>query len=76
MVKANEYNKAWVNQFFWRTKDQAEIDYIEEENETLHCYEMTWSEKRKKQLSKSFQASYPNHNFKVITKENFEEFVQ
>lgn len=75
-MKANEYNKVWVNKYFWRTTDQAEIDYIEEENELLRCTEFTWTEKRKKQLPKSFQASYPNHSYEVITKDNFEEFIK
>ena len=75
-MKANEYNKVWVNRYFWRTTDQAEIDYIEEENETLRCTEFTWTERRKKQLPKSFQASYPNHSFEVISNDNFEEFVK
>ena len=75
-MKANEYNKRWVNKYFWRTTDQAEIDYIEEENELLRCTEFSWIEKRKKQLPKSFQASYPNHSFEVIIKDNFEEFVK
>ena len=75
-MKANEYNKVWVNKYFWRTTDQAEIDYIEEENEQLRCTEFTWKISRKKQLPKSFQASYPNHTFEIITKENFEEFIR
>lgn len=75
-MKANEYNKRWVNKYFWRTTDQAEIDYIEEENELLHCTEFSWIEKRKKQLPKSFQASYPNHSFEVITNDNFQEFIK
>jgi predicted AAA+ superfamily ATPase len=75
-MKANEYNNVWVNKYFWRTTDQAEIDYIEEENEMLRCTEFVWNERRKKQLPKSFQTSYPNHNFNVITKENFEEYLK
>ncbi len=75
-MKANEYNQVWVNKYFWRTTDQAEIDYIEEENELLRCTEFTWNKGRKKQLPKSFQASYPNHSFEIITNENFEEFVR
>lgn len=31
-MKCNKYNKSFANRFFWRTKDQQEIDYIEEKD--------------------------------------------
>ena len=34
-LKNNHYNKRYVNSYFWRTHDKAEIDYIEEEDGIL-----------------------------------------
>ena len=29
-MKSNEYRRRWVNSYFWRTKQQQEVDYLEE----------------------------------------------
>lgn len=44
-LKRNEYSKQFSNTFFWRTHDQAAIDYIEEYNGILHAYEIKWKKK-------------------------------
>jgi len=73
--KYNEYNKNWVNSYFWRTKQQQEIDYIEEQNGMLYAYEFKWQKNKKVKLPKKFAEAYTEHEFKVITQENFTEFV-
>lgn len=74
-MKYNAYTGRYVNAFFWRTTDQAEIDYIEEVDGYLHSFEFKWSEARKAKLPKSFQSAYPEHSFTVVNKDNFTEFV-
>lgn len=69
------HSQKWVNQYYWRTKDQQEIDYIEDSNGMLSCYEFKWSAGRKISLPNSFKNSYPEHEFNIIHKDNFEEFV-
>ena len=69
------YNQIWHNTYFWRTHDQQEIDYIEERDGKLFAYEFKWNPKKKAKLSKTFQAAYPNHEFKVITPANYDEFI-
>lgn len=73
--KFNEYNKNWVNSYFWRTKQQQEIDLIEEKNGILYAYEFKWQSKKKVKLPKKFAEAYPQHEYKVITIENFTEFI-
>lgn len=75
-MKANAYNKNWVNTYFWRTTDQAEIDYIEEQNEHMLCVECKWRQTKKIKLAKSFEEAYPNHSLHVISNENFVEFIK
>ena len=74
-MKHNGYSKHYANIYFWRTKDQKEIDYIEEYNEVLHAYEFKWNEKKITKLTKTFSEAYPGHEFTVISPENFEEFI-
>ncbi len=73
--KFNEYNKNWVNSYFWRTKQQQEIDYIEEKNGILYAYEFKWQKTKKVKLPNKFAETYPQHKYKVITQENFTEFI-
>ncbi|MEA3445784.1 MAG: ATP-binding protein [Bacteroidota bacterium] len=70
-----EQNRVYVNKFFWRTKDQQEIDYIEELNGHFDLFEFKWNPRRKARLPGSFKQAYPNHSFSVVTPENHDTFV-
>ena len=64
-----------VKKYFWRTIQQQEIDYIEEFNNMLYAYEFKWNPLRDFKFSTSFVNSYPNCKMKVITKENYLNFL-
>lgn len=64
-----------VKSWFWRTTQQQEIDYIEERENKLLAFEFKWNPEKKVRLTKTFSGAYPNHDFKVITPENFHEFL-
>jgi len=70
-----ENNEIDVKSWFWRTTQQQEIDYIEEWENKLFAFEFKWNPQKKVRLSKTFANAYPTHKFKLITPENFYEFV-
>ena len=74
-MKSNEYYHRWVNRYFWRTKQQQEIDYLEESGGKLHAYEMKWNPRAKASITKTFTEAYPNTEFQVITSENIADFL-
>ena len=74
-MKSNEYSGRWVNRFFWRTKQQQEIDYLEEGGGKLHAFEIKWNPSAKAFLPKTFAESYPNSDFKIITPQNIDTFL-
>ncbi len=74
-TKRNSYQNHYSNQYFWRTTQQQEIDYIEEYDSKLHAYEFKWSERKKVKLSKTFSSAYTDCEFSVINKENFTDFI-
>lgn len=74
-VKHNCYANRYTNNYFWRTKDQSEIDYIEEIDGCLHSFEFKWQSKKAK-LPKSFGAAYPQNTFTVVTQENYLDFIK
>ena len=69
------YNKIYANTYFWRTHAQQEIDYIEEREGKLFAYEFKWSKHKKTRISKTFTKAYPNAECRIVTPENFEEFI-
>ncbi len=50
-MKYIEYNRIWINRFFWRTTQQQEIDYIEEKDGEYFLYEFKWNPKNRKKIS-------------------------
>lgn len=73
-LKANSNAGRFVNSYFWRTHDQAEIDYIEEYDGILHAYEFKWKEQKVK-FPNSFLKAYPNHQTHLIHRDGFDDFV-
>ena len=69
------YNKK-INSYFWRTKQQQEIDYIEENIDTYDAYEMKWGNNSKKwEPSVTFKNNYALKQFSLINRDNMEEFL-
>ncbi len=65
-----------VRQFFWRTTSKQEIDYIKEENAGLRAWEFKWSSNKKHaKIPVTFTSAYPETSTKLITPQNFDEFL-
>lgn len=62
--------------YFWRTTQQQEIDYLEEYQNKFYAFEFKWSSSKKPFLSKTFSNAYPGSIFKVISPDNFHEFIR
>jgi len=72
--KRNHYQGRLLNYYFWRTYDQKEIDLIEESGGTLQGFEFKWSDKKVKP-PEEFLESYKKSSFKVVTRENWLDFI-
>jgi len=72
--KLLQYHKKNADMYFWRTSQQQEIDYVEEEDGNLSAFEFKWNPKKKARFPKTFQNNY-NATSQVITRNNFREFV-
>ena len=70
-----KYNKLYGGQYFWRTAQQQEIDYLEERDGKIDTFELKWSEKKVPQLSKTFREAYPASTYKVVNPSNYNEFL-
>jgi hypothetical protein len=74
-IKHQFYSGMLVYNYFWRTYDQQEIDWIEDRGGTLHAYEFKWNPKRTAKLPKAFEEAYPGAEFEVVNRENYGEWL-
>ena len=73
-IKSQRYSKILSNNYFWRTWDQKEIDFLEERKGKIFAFEFKYRS-RKVKTPKEFMEVYPNSSFKIVTKENYLKFL-
>jgi len=71
--KENIYKDTFARMYFWRTKQQQEVDFVEEKDGKIYGYEFKWKAKKVK-LPKTFTKTYKAET-KIIDRNNFREFV-
>lgn len=74
-VKYQQYNQVLVSNYFWRTYQQQEIDWIEEREGELFAYEMKWNPKKKVSVPSAWKSAYPDSEFKAIHPENYLDWI-
>lgn len=75
-MKMLAYSGSFAQTYFWRTKQQQEIDYLEEEDGKIKAFEFKWNpNKSAAKCPASFLSAYQNSEFKVITPRNVDEFL-
>jgi predicted AAA+ superfamily ATPase len=75
-IKYQRYNKLLVNNYFWRTYDQQEIDWVEERGGKLYGYEFKWNPKRQVKSPGAWKKNYKNAEFTVIHPDNYLEWIR
>lgn len=74
-IKRNNYLRAHLNSFFWRTYTGAELDYVEQGAGKLSGFEIKWGDKISN-VPKSWIQNYPESDFETINRKNFQDFVR
>jgi len=72
--KQNIYKETFTRMYFWRTKQQQEVDLVEERDGKIYGFEFKWKTKSKLKLPETFTKTY-NAETKIIDRKNFREFV-
>lgn len=72
--KQNLYKDTFAKMYFWRTKQQQEIDFVEENNGQVTGFEFKWNNKKSK-FPQNFMDTYKAEGH-VIDRNNFREFVR
>jgi predicted AAA+ superfamily ATPase len=74
-IKKLQYQKIKTNNYFWRTYDQQELDWLEEIGDNLAGFEFKWNETKKAKVPTAFAKAYPEATYEVINKGNYLEFI-
>lgn len=75
-VKRNHYQLNYCNTYFWRTKSQLEIDYIEEQNGQMTVFEMKWNPKKANtSIPDAFLKAYDVKETVIITPDNYLDYL-
>lgn len=74
-MKKQQYQKIKTRNYFWRTYDQQELDWLEEYADTLSGFEFKWNPNKKSKIPTAFAKAYPQADFKVITTGNYLDFI-
>lgn len=75
LKKKISYEQNYYRNYFWRTYQQQEIDYIQEFENQLFAFEIKWNENKKVRFSSTYKSLYPHSLTSLINKGNFVEFL-
>ena len=74
-LKYQSYNNMLVNNYFWRTYSQQEVDWVEERGGKIYGYEFKWNSKKVKGAPAAWRRMYPDAEFITIHQENYLDFI-
>ena len=75
-IKYNHYNRSYIKSYFWRTTQQQEIDYIEEQDGQFSLFELKWNPRKANAvIPASFRATYSVAHESVVTSDNYLEYL-
>lgn len=74
-MKYHHYSRHFVKNYFWRSFQQQEIDFIEVENGEITTFEMKWNKNKKGNLPITFANAYPVKSSFTVTPDNYTDFL-
>ena len=73
--KLLNYNGFHGRTYFWRNKQQAEVDYVEEIDGKIYAFEFKWNPESKVKFPQAFTEKYQPVATKVIHRDNFWQWL-
>ncbi len=74
-LKFQSYKGMLVNNYFWRTYSQQEVDWVEEREGKIYGYEFKWSIKKVKGAPVAWKKMYTDAEFITIHQGNYLDFI-
>jgi predicted AAA+ superfamily ATPase len=73
-LKRNAYSQSLARSYFWRTRQQQEVDYVEDVGGNIFGYEFKWNPQARVRSPKTFTETY-QAKMDVIHSGNFHNFL-
>ncbi|MEK7061466.1 MAG: ATP-binding protein [Patescibacteria group bacterium] len=74
-LKKQEYKQIYSSNYFWRTWEGQEIDWVEERDGKIYGFEFKWKKSSVKAPSQWLN-TYSNATFQTVNQENYLEFIK
>lgn len=74
-IKIHAYSKSPSNMYFWRTRQQQEIDLVEVKNKKIIAFELKWNDKKKTKTPRTFTNTYPEAEVAIVSPNNFDSYL-
>lgn len=74
-IKYQSYKRMVVNNYFWRTYDQQEIDWVEDRGGTLFANEFKWNPNKKAKTPKAWKENYLESKFSIVNTYSFKTWI-
>lgn len=74
-LKFQSYTQMHCNNYFWRTYDQQELDWVEEEGYQLRSYEFKYTLHKTPKPPAAWAKAYPDAGFEVIHSGNYLDWI-
>lgn len=74
-LKYQSYTGRPANNYFWRTYQQQEVDFVEDYDGRLHAYEFKWSPSKTLRVPLQWRTAYPDALFEIINRDSYLNFV-
>lgn len=62
--------------FFWRNRNQSEVDYLEEHRGQLEAFEIKWNRNKNQKVSRAFKNQYPEAGNNLVNPTNLAEHLK
>lgn len=73
-IKYQSLTGMTVNNYFWRTYDKQEIDWVEDRGGKLFAYELKWKSKKVRPPA-AWSKAYADSQFQVISSDNYQQWI-
>lgn len=74
-IKRQSYTGIAAINYYWRTYDQQELDWVEETNGNLSAYEFKWNNRKQVKPPAAWAKTYTKANFEVINPDNYLDWI-
>lgn len=74
-IKFQSYTGLLSYNYFWRTYDQQELDWIEVRGGELFAYELKWNPNKKISAPVAWRKAYPDAHFQQISPDNLQSWI-